>query len=128
MRLIIDTHTFLWAAEDISQLSKTSRDLVRDGSHELWLSSASVWEIAIKVSLGKLKLSSTFETFIPLQLALNRVETLEANLQHYALVARLPLHHRDPFDRLIIAQAMAEGVPVVSIDDKFDAYGVTRLW
>ena len=128
MKLLIDTHTFLWAVGDVSRLSRTSLDLVRDGNNQVLVSTASLWEIAIKVSQGKLKLGGEFETFIPLQFSLNRFETLAANLSHYALVARLPLHHRDPFDRLIIAQAMAEGVPVVSTDDKFDAYGVTRLW
>jgi PIN domain nuclease of toxin-antitoxin system len=128
MKLLIDTHTFLWAIGQSAKLSQTCRDLLTDGNNEVLLSAASLWEIAIKLSLGKLTLGGSFETFIPLQLALNRIEILEATLQHYAVVATLPQHHRDPFDRLIIAQAQAESLPVVSIDDKFDPYGVKRLW
>ncbi len=128
MRLLIDTHTFLWAIEDITQLSRTSRDLLQDSQNEILLSTASLWEMAIKLSTGKLKLGGAFATFIPLHLSLNRVKILSADFQHYVIIASLPHHHRDPFDRLIIAQALAESLPIVSIDQKFDAYGVQRLW
>ena len=128
MKLLIDTHTFLWAIGDVGRLSRTSRNLIQDGNNEVFLSTGSLWEIAIKISNGKLTIGGDFETFIPLQLTLNQFIVLKATLRHYATVITLPHHHRDPFDRLIIAQALSDSLPIVSIDDKFDAYGVQRLW
>jgi PIN domain nuclease of toxin-antitoxin system len=128
MKLLIDTHTFLWAIGDVGRLSLTSRNLIQDSNNEVFLSTASLWEIAIKISNGKLTIGRDFETFIPLQIMLNQFTVMTATLRHYATVITLPHHHRDPFDRLIIAQALTEAVPIVSIDDKFDAYGVQRLW
>ena len=84
--------------------------------------------MAIKISLGRLQLAQPFETFIPHQLSLNRIGLLGITMSHTAKVATLPFHHRDPFDRLLVAQVQVEQMPLVSSDPAFDAYGITRLW
>ncbi len=128
MKLLLDTHTFLWFLAADPQLSATARALIEDGDTEVYLSVGSLWEMAIKVSLGKLSLAQPFDTFIPDQLARNSIELLGIAVGHTARVVGLPFHHRDPFDRLLIAQALVEGIPIVGVDAAFDAYGVTRLW
>ncbi|QQS49589.1 MAG: type II toxin-antitoxin system VapC family toxin [Acidobacteriota bacterium] len=102
--------------------------LIEDIDNEIYVSTASLWEIAIKISVGKLRFTSSYETFISQQLALNEFFILSASLKHYEAVTSLPLHHKDPFDRLIVAQAMVEQLPIISIDDKFDFYPVQRIW
>jgi len=128
MKLLLDTHTFLWFIMGSPNLSTTARALIEDVANEKFLSVASLWEIAIKLSIGKLMLSAPFDVLIPQQLSLNGFELLNIEIDHAALVATLPFHHRDPFDRLLIAQASVEKMSVVSIDAVFDAYSVTRLW
>jgi len=127
MKIIIDTHTFLWFINESPKLSVTIKTLI-EADTDLLLSVASLWEIAVKVSIGKLNLPDTFERFIPEQLMLNDIEILPIALPHLNLVATLPLHHRDPFDRLLIAQSMAEGLAIASVDGIFDAYKVNRIW
>lgn len=95
---------------------------------ELLISTVSLWEIAIKTSIGKLTLTQSYEVFIPQQLEQNSIEILPIKLEHLVVVSTLPFHHRDPFDRLLIAQAMVEKIPIVGFDKAFDAYPVTRLW
>jgi PIN domain nuclease of toxin-antitoxin system len=128
MKLLLDTHAFLWAVSEETLLSDQARDLIQNNRNDLLLSTASLWEIAIKLSIGKLTLTEPYDVFVPEQLAVLGVVVLPASIQHYALVAGLPHHHRDPFDRLIIAQAIAEKLPIISIDDKFDKYSVQRRW
>lgn len=128
MRLLLDTHTFLWFIADHPSLSQRAKDLIEDGANDVYLSIASVWEMAIKVSLGKLTLGGSFGSYIPEQLHLNSIDTLSITIAHAAAVATLPLNHRDPFDRLLIAQAHIEGTPIVSADTAFDAYSIVRLW
>ena len=128
MKLLLDTHLLLWAAGPSHNLSSQARQLIDDPENELIASTASLWEIAIKSSLGKLRLAQPFEQLIPQQLQLNAITPLGITLNHLVVVAGLPFHHRDPFDRLLIAQALAEQIPIVSADPVFDAYGVTRLW
>ena len=128
MRLLLDTHAFLWFVVGSSNLSPDARALIEDVANEKLLSVASLWEMAIKSSLGKLTLSAPFDVLIPQQLGLNGVGLLNITTDHAAVVAGLPFHHRDPFDRLLIAQAMIEKLPIVTIDTAFDAYGVSRLW
>ena len=128
MRILLDTHTFLWFIDDSPKLSTEARSIIEDGLNEPLLSVASLWEMAIKVSIGKLDLKKPFETFVPDQLELNGFDQLEIGFHHIASVAKLPFHHRDPFDRLLVAQALTEGIPLVSADGLLDAYGVTRLW
>ncbi len=128
MKYLLDTHAFLWAISDPAKLSATARQEIENLQNELLISTASLWEIAIKFGLGKLRLASAYETFIPQHLTLLSVTVVEASIIHFAAVARLPQHHRDPFDRLIIAQSIVEQTPVISIDDKFDSYGIQRTW
>jgi PIN domain nuclease of toxin-antitoxin system len=128
MRLLLDTHSFLWFIGGDDRLSLTARALIEDTTNGVFLSITSLWEMAIKISLGRLQLSQPFETFIPQQLGLNRIGMLGITISHTAQVAILPFHHRDPFDRLLIAQALVEQMPIVGRDPEFDAYGITRMW
>ena len=128
MKLLLDTHTFLWYTGGKSELSNSARQLIEDPAHEKWVSIASAWEIAIKANLSKIELHVPFNNLFPNQLDLNGFGSLAIRWKHLRLVSHLPLHHHDPFDRLIIAQSIAEQMPVVSIDAAFDAYGITRLW
>jgi PIN domain nuclease of toxin-antitoxin system len=128
MRLLLDTHAFLWWVDDAPELSVKAREAIADPSNECLLSLASCWEMAIKVSLGKLRLAGTVERFIPEQLAVNRFGTLDIGFRHVARVANLPFHHRDPFDRLLAAQAEEDRLLIVSADRIFEQYGVKRIW
>ena len=128
MRVLLDTHAFLWFIMGSANLSVTARVLIVNPANERLLSVASLWEIAIKTSLRKLTLSAPFDELIPTQLKLNGIDLLNINVDHLSTLTTLPFHHRDPFDRLIIAQAIVEQLPVISLDGAFDAYGVTRHW
>ncbi len=102
--------------------------LIEDTTNDVFLSVASLWEMAIKISLGKLRLAEPFEAFITQQMSLNRIELLGMTVSHASRVSVLPFHHRDPFDRLLIAQAEVEQMPIISGASGFDAYEITRLW
>jgi PIN domain nuclease of toxin-antitoxin system len=127
MKLLLDTHTFLWFIDDSPQLSVHAKSLL-ESDNDLLLSVASLWEIAIKYNLDKLKLPTPYEVFIPQQLTTNDIEILPISFPHLAAVSVLPRHHRDPFDRMIIAQAQVERVAIVSVDPLFDTYPIRRLW
>ncbi len=128
MKLLLDTHAFLWFIGGDLRLSQDARVLIEDSGNDVFLSIASMWEMAIKISLGKLQLAQPFEVLVPQQLALNKIETLGIKVEHVAIVATLPFHHRDPFDRLLIAQSQAEQMPLVSNEVVFDNYAIKRLW
>lgn len=128
MRLLIDTHVFLWWIDDASRLSSKARSALSNPGNDCLLSIASCWEIAIKASLDKLRLPSPIDRFIPEQLAVNTFRQLAIDFRHVAKVAALPFHHRDPFDRLLAAQALEEGCPIVSADAVFLKYGLKRIW
>ena len=128
MRLLLDTHSFLWFIDNNPKLSAQAKTLIEDGTNEVFLSVASLWEIGIKLSLGKLAISLPFDTFMSQQLEQNNIELLDLKISHVAAITNLPFHHRDPFDRLIIAQAMVEQIPIVGLDLAFDYYPVVRLW
>jgi PIN domain nuclease of toxin-antitoxin system len=128
VNLLLDTHSFIWFVEDNPSLSSHARALIEEPTNDVFLSIASVWEMAIKVSLGKVDLSQSFDLFIPNQLLLNDITLLDITVSHTLRVVTLPFHHRDPFDRLLIAQSQVEGMPFISVDSIFDAYGVNRLW
>lgn len=128
MRLLLDTHTFLWWATDAPELSPAARDAVGDAYNDCWLSLVSCWEMAIKLSLGKLRLPAPVERFVPEQMAENDFRQLGLEFQHVVRVATMALHHRDPFDRLLVAQAVEEDLALVSADAAFDAYDIERLW
>ncbi len=126
MTLLLDTQAFLWWVTDDPRLSKRASRAI--AGSECLLSVASCWEMAIKVSLGKLTLSGAVERFVQAQLEVNGFRLLAVSLEHVGGVAALPFHHRDPFDRLLAAQSLAEEVPLVSADPVFRKYGVTRVW
>lgn len=128
MIYLLDTHAFLWFINDDKALSRTAKVLIEDSQNVIYLSIASIWEIAIKVSLGKLEVPSPFNTFINEQLHENSITVLEIKVEHTGRIVELPLHHRDPFDRLIIAQALNDTLPIIGKDDIFDRYGVKRHW
>lgn len=128
MNLLLDTHAFLWFIKDDASLSLRARGLIEEPENKRLLSIVSLWEIAIKASLGKIVLKLPFDALMPRQLQENDIDLLPIALPHLGLVERLPFHHRDPFDRLIIAQSLVENLPLVSIDSQFDKYGVQRLW
>lgn len=128
MRLLLDTHTFIWFFMGNPKLSNQIRALIEDENNEKLLSIVSIWEMAIKQSTGKLTLTLPFEVFITQRLSLNDFNLLNITIDHIAVVAALPFHHRDPFDRLLIAQATVEQIPILSTDSAFDAYLINRLW
>ena len=127
MKLLLDTHTFLWFLDDSPQLSQKGKTLL-EADNELLISIASLWEIAIKLRLGKLTVAMPIEVLMTQQLTQNDIALLPITVAPLLVVSTLPLHHRDPFDRLLIAQAMVEQMPIVSADPAFDAYPVQRLW
>lgn len=128
MRLLLDTHAFLWWIEDAAKLSRKARSAIVDPDNECFLSLVSCWEMAIKISLGKLRLSTGLERFVPDQLVTNAFREQPIHFRHVARVATLPFHHRDPFDRLLAAQAIEEELAIVSADAVFRKYGVNRVW
>jgi len=130
VRLLLDTHAWLWFYLGDSQLSGQARALIDDAANTKLISPASYWELAIKVSIGKYLLQESFEDFIQHSLVENGFVVLPVEPKHAAQLAVLPFRpgHKDPFDRLLIAQAMVEGIPLVSGDKAFDAYSVSRLW
>lgn len=125
---LLDTHSFLWFIAGDEKLSRLARSLMTEGDVKLFLSSASLWEIAIKVSVGKLILSAPFAELLPEQLAVNEVDILPIELSDLAVLVQLPFHHRDPFDRLLAAQSLANSLPLISGDTIFDKYQVIRVW
>lgn len=128
MRIILDTHTFLWFVEGSPELSTTARDLIEDPTTTSFVSIASVWEMAIKLSLGKLMLGLPLEDFIPRYLALNGFGLLNITFDHVVKVSTLPFHHRDPFDRMLVAQSLVDATTLVSRDSVMDNYAITRVW
>ena len=128
MLYILDTHTFLWFILDAPRLTPVAKTLIEDGNNEIYVSMASLWEIAIKTSLNKLVLPVKFEDFIPEQVLANHMQILPIEVPHLHKVATLPFHHRDPFDRLIIAQSMVENMPIVGRDVVFSQYAIKQIW
>ena len=128
MRLLLDTHAMLWFLLDDARLSSQADGLISDLKNDIVVSPASYWEIAIKIRLGKYALPEPLDAFFERELRRNRFDILPIEPKHAAVLTTLPLHHRDPFDRLLIGQAVAEGISIVSSDAAFDAYGVERLW
>ena len=128
MRVLIDTHVLIWWTGESNQLSLLVRDMLADQQTEPVLSMASIWEMQIKTSLGKLSLQMDLPTLVETEMSRNRFILLPIELKHIYKLNDLPLHHKDPFDRLLIAQSVIEAMPIISIDEKFDAYGVQRLW
>jgi PIN domain nuclease of toxin-antitoxin system len=128
VRLLLDTHTFLWFVLDDPQVSGPARRLIEEATNRVEVSPASYWEIAIKIGLKKYSLPEPYQEFMEEQIADNDFRILPIEPRHTALRTAMPHHHRDPFDRLLVAQALAEAIPLVSGDPRLDAYGVNRLW
>ncbi|MBS9391237.1 MAG: type II toxin-antitoxin system VapC family toxin [Dolichospermum sp. UKL201] len=126
MKQLIDTHTLLWFTMGNPRISDNLRLQIENNDN--LLSIASVWEMAIKHSIGKLNLEMSFDDFVEQQIIGNGITLKKINQQHISVIAQLPLHHRDPFDRMLIAQAMVENMPIISADTIFDAYPIQRLW
>ena len=126
MTVLLDTHSFLWWVSDSPKLSRRARTVI--GESPCLLSVASCWEMAIKASLGKLDTPRPLQRFLQQQIEVNGFELLPIALEHAAAVRELPFHHRDPFDRLIAAQAREEQIPLVTADARFTKYGVKRIW
>ncbi|MEI6443260.1 MAG: type II toxin-antitoxin system VapC family toxin [Nostocales cyanobacterium ELA583] len=128
MRALLDTHAFIWWVTDDSQLSSIAYSIIADPSNELFLSSASAWEIVIKVRLGKLSLPEPPETYIPSRLRINKFQSLPIQMIHALQVANLPDLHRDPFDRIIIAQSQVEKMSILTVDSQIIQYPVDIIW
>jgi PIN domain nuclease of toxin-antitoxin system len=127
MKLLLDTHTLLWSATAPDRLAPDARAALEDGTHDVMVSIVTAWEIAIKQSLGKLDLARPAERWLPDVLTRTGFEVAELSLSAALRVRSLAWHHRDPFDRLLIAQALDDGFTIVTRDEAFDAYGVPVL-
>lgn len=128
MQLLLDTHVFLWFIEGDRRLSSHVRQAIETEENDILLSIASIWEIAIKSNIGKLTLFKPFAELIPEQIADNEIEVTSIHFDDLKLVETLPLHHRDPFDRLLIAQAMSRDIAIASDDSHFRSYDVKLFW
>lgn len=124
MKVLVDTQCWLWMSASPERLSSRARAVVQTTANELYLSAASAWEIAIKHALGKLRLPETPERFVPSRVDALRMWPLSIELNHALRVAALPPHHRDPFDRMLVAQAQLEGLPILTADPVFGRYDV----
>jgi PIN domain nuclease of toxin-antitoxin system len=128
MKLLLDTHAFLWWILDDDSLGRKARKAIADEHNQCFLSIASCWEMAIKKSLGNLEIPEPVDGFIAEQVAANRFSILPIDLRHVSHVSRLAFHHRDPFDRLLAAQAAEEGMSIASANAIFQEYGIERVW
>jgi len=131
MQYLIDTHVFLWFVSQAKELSPTAKTLIEDGQNEIFISIASLWEISIKTALGKLIIYGNYETVID-DVNDNSIQILPINFAHTVEQNRLPFHHRDPFDRIIVSQAIVENIDFISGDVIFDGYlkgkSIKRTW
>jgi PIN domain nuclease of toxin-antitoxin system len=128
VRLLLDTHTLFWSVEEPSKVSATAMAAMQDPANDLLLSAATIWELAIKVGQGKITLSMPYRQWMETAMADLDLEILPVTVEYAERQSVLPPHHKDPFDRLMIAQALVDGIRIVSVDAVLDAYGVTRLW
>ena len=128
MRLLLDTHTLLWLLQGAPELSQEAREMISDPDNEKLLSVGSLWEISIKVGKERLELDRPLPDFLAWVENHSRLRLLPIQTNHLLWLASLPAHHRDPFDRLIVAQALSERCTLVSRDTQLDAYGISRLW
>lgn len=128
MRVLLDTHAFLWFIAGSPMLSQSAKTCIEDAANEKLISIASIWEMAIKISIGRLSLSEPFGRFIPHQIQINGFDLLPILFEHLSHLTSLPFHHRDPFDRLLTAQCITEKCTIISRDAVFDSYQIDRLW
>jgi len=128
MKILLDTHTLLWFIAGSQSLSSASRLLIEDPENQKFVSIASIWEIAIKVSTGKMSLVAPFDDLFPNQLDINGFALLAVKVEHASVLSALPFHHRDPFDRLLIAQSIVEDFVIITTDSHFADYPVKKFW
>ncbi len=128
MKVLLDTHAFLWSITGDDRLSKTAEEIFLNPDNNLYFSAASFWEICIKMSLGKLSLKQGWFKTIQKEMRINAVQWLPVEMQHCVGLTKLPFHHRDPFDRMLIAQAMVENLHLLSRDGRLSAYKIKRIW
>ncbi len=128
MRYLLDTHAFLWFVGGIEGFSQEVIDLIIDSRNQKLLSIASIWELSIKISLKKIKIEGSLIDFVKSECEKNGFDLLNITLEHLNKPSHLPFHHKDPFDRLIITQALVESIPIISSDEVFEKYKVKRIW
>jgi len=128
MNYLLDTHSLIWFIGGDEQLSYQAREEIENDENKIFVSIASLWEISIKSSIGKLKLVKPFEELFPQYLVENEIEILNIQIEHLQELINLPCHHRDPFDRLIICQSLVEQLTIIGKENLFDDYGIQRLW
>lgn len=128
MKVLLDTHSLFWFIEGSSQLSEAAREIISKPGHAIFVSPASYWEMAIKISLGKWKLNRPYDDFLDVAFSGYGFQTIPVLPRHTSRLLALPFHHKDPFDRLIVAQALVDQLPIVSADQSLDTYGVQRIW
>jgi PIN domain nuclease of toxin-antitoxin system len=128
MRFLLDTTIWLWSVGEVARLNQAAREVLTDPQHELYFSAASVWEIAIKTSIGRLQLSGSPQVVVPRETTRLGLRPLPVNYLHALAVYDLPLLHGDPFDRLLVAQALSEGLTLITADRELKQYPVKTLW
>lgn len=128
MRYLLDTHTLLWIVDDNPKLGNKAKSIYLNEKNDIYTSIASVWEIAIKSSLKKLEIPGTLSEFVREHVRGNKIDIMSIELTHLYQLENLTYFHRDPFDRLIISQAIVENIPVLSNDEAFDDYPIQRIW
>lgn len=128
MRVLLDTHALIWAVDDPARLGTQARLAIENDSNDLLVSAATIWEIALKTGLGKLTLSMPYRDWMNRAIADLRAILLPITVEYADTQTTLPYHHRDPFDRMLIAQAKSEDVPLATNDETFDRYAIKRLW
>jgi len=128
MKVLLDTHALLWLMTDDDRLSETARQTFLDSENRLFFSAASFWEICIKMSIGKLSLKNGWHQTIEREMAVNAIQWLSIEMPHCVEVTKLPFHHRDPFDRLLVAQALVEDMQLLSRDSRLSDYAIERIW
>jgi PIN domain nuclease of toxin-antitoxin system len=128
MKLLLDTHTFMWWDSQFDRISPTTQEILQNPENEIWVSIVSLWEMQIKVQLGKLTLRISLQDLVNYQQRTNKIQLLSVTLPHILELEKLPPYHRDPFDRLLIAQSRTEQAVFVSRDLKIRAYDCQVLW
>lgn len=128
MKYLIDTHTLLWIVTNDPKLSAKAKDLYLDSENEIFISMASIWELSIKSSLGKISLEQPLDEFVDEHVKGNDIRILKIELSHVLRIENLPFYHRDPFDRLIISQSIEDNIPIIGSDKTFDSYPIKRIW
>jgi PIN domain nuclease of toxin-antitoxin system len=128
VKLLVDSHTLIWAVDDVAKLGARAVVELRSASNEVLVSAATIWELSIKVGLGKLQLSLPLQEWMETAINDLAATILPITIEHAVAQSLLPFHHRDPFDRLLIAQAGIDGLTLISSDAVLDLYGVARIW